>query len=688
MKDIFSDEVLDQLDGAIEKSMSARTFGVGELVAGRYKVERTVGRGNFGFVYRVLDTETNKKRALKTFYEKFASRGNVRAELAELGRQLTELKHPNLVRVFDVGEDGDLLFFVEEFVSALTLDRLVDAVRKHAADKGFPPDQMAEVIGQVTAALEEAPDQPHLNLTPQNIFMSKAGIKVADYGVVRVLRSVLEPADIGVLSGRKYWAPEFVKDGVVNASADVFSLGRLLGYLLTLGADVADLRPGLVRGRHPRQLIELANSAAAADPDQRLPNCSAFIGAFEAARLAPIEEMPEEPAAEPEEERLAEAAEEALSAVSEKMTAEASDEALSAVSEAAAAETPVVEGEPIHEHAEQQFFGEAFPEGELPAVEEELPPLPGEAEAPAPPAEAEVPTMAKPAAKKGVPGWAIAAIIILALGATLYAFRDRILPPAEVTPVPIEDSDTFELDGIKIMPEPGGPTFEEMIDALLLQAKTYVDTNRLTDPPDDSAFALYSLILEMDPKNKPATEGVEAIMNRYLSLGRAFMSKKNYKRAEWAFRKALFVDDGNAEAKSQLAKIAQLKPEETPVVATGPTPAPGVTPAPGATPPPIAATPAPGQVLSRITGTEISATVSRYMGRVRFCMAKNPNATGVVKIRFVINPSGKVTSASVASSTLGIPEIEQCLVRRVLLMKFPAFEGSAKTVTFPFRLGQ
>lgn len=708
MKDIFSDRVLSGIEGAIDQSMSARTFGVGEVIADRYKVERVVGRGNFGYVYRVLDEQSGKKLALKSFYEKFTSRKNAGDDLQQLGHSLKDLRHPNLVRVLDVGHQGDLLFFVEEFVSSFTLDQVVDALRKHKPDQGFPAEEMETLFNQTVAALDAASELLHLNLSPRNIFTSKSGIKVSDLGIAGVLRNVLTKNDLSVMSGLRFWAPEFIHQGEKTRAADVYSLGKILVFLLTLNMPGQDVALAAIKGRHPRALMTLASNACDADPDQRPTAPRTFYGAFEAARRAPLEE-PIKAAEITTEDRLAEAAQEALDAVSESFSAREIHVAAPSIKEIPkVAAEPVVErplaaeragevpssvGEALEE-VERQFFGEtqaieevreALAPGELPALEKVVPSLSAEAPPMARERATAVAPMARPTIRKPFPWVAAAAIFLVALGLILgLVFRDRIWPPSKSMPISSQsvENNTFNLEGVVIKPEPGGPTFQEMVDALLQQAQTYMDTNQLTDPPNDSAFTLYSLVLEMDQKNKTALAGLEAIQNRYALLGRAFMNKNELRKAEWQFHKVLQVNPQNAEARSALQKIAELSSKPGAIQGEPPglkTPENMTVPQP--TPPAVA-------ISGPITGDIIKQTIAKYMGRVQFCFAKNPEASGEVKLRFVINPTGKVSDAGVASSTLSNAEIEQCLVRRVSLMEFPAFQGSPKNVTYPFRFNQ
>ncbi len=672
MKDIFSDDLLNSIDGAIDQTLTVRTHVVGDVIGSRFQVERIVGRGNFGYVYRVKELATAKTRAVKIFYERFTRRPGAAARLREHGEKLSRNAHANMVRVYEVAEDAGQLFFVEEFVSALTLDKLVAAVRNHAAETGFPPDQMSDLMRQVCGLLRERPDLPHFGLHPQNIFMSKQGVKVADLGIAGALRPSLTEKDFAVMSGQRFWAPEFRKNGAMTAAADVYSLGRLLQYILTLGEFGSPGEPATVRGPHPRRLLDLARSAADADPDLRPSSADAFYASFEMAwRPEPAEAAA--PAAAPEElteeDRLAAAAEMAMDAVSER--------AIHQVAEAGAERPAAAEADGGLLPVEKDFFG-ATPAA-APAAAAKKPAAPARVEA------------AK-APRPNYIAWIAAAVVVLALGG-VYLWRANVAtptlpvpPPAPVAPAPAPapaDANAFKLDSVNIMPERGGPTFQETLEAMLTQADTYFKENHITDPPEESAYGIYTLVLDLDPKNVAALGGLKKIENHYLTLGRGLLKNKKYDKAEWSFRKTLFINADNAEAKRGLAEVEKFEkkhPELTQVAKTGNT-NPAVVPPTGTEPPPAAP-------LKHVTADDIKTTINSYMGRVKFCFAKNPDSKGVVTVRFKINPDGSVSDAAVAESSIGNAEIEQCLMRRVSLMRFQPFEGAAKTITLPFRFNE
>ncbi len=129
----------------------------------------------------------------------------------------------------------------------------------------------------------------------------------------------------------------------------------------------------------------------------------------------------------------------------------------------------------------------------------------------------------------------------------------------------------------------------------------------------------------------------------------------------------------------ELISAARLAPAPAPQRAEAPAPASAA---------PDAAKAIPPAPLKAVNAADIKATIGAYTGRVKFCFAKKPDAAGVATIRFVVHPDGGVTDVNLAQSTLGSADIEQCLLRHVSVMRFPAFDGAAKTITVPFRMDQ
>lgn len=120
----------------------------------------------------------------------------------------------------------------------------------------------------------------------------------------------------------------------------------------------------------------------------------------------------------------------------------------------------------------------------------------------------------------------------------------------------------------------------------------------------------------------------------------------------------------------------------------GPVAPPVATPTPGG----VAPGESPGEIKSALTAAEISSVMEGIKGRISYCFTRgleqNPQMTGVSLVQFTIEPDGSVSGASVVESSLDAPDADECLRRRVLRAKFPAFAGPPKTVKFPFKYSQ
>jgi len=219
----------------------------------------------------------------------------------------------------------------------------------------------------------------------------------------------------------------------------------------------------------------------------------------------------------------------------------------------------------------------------------------------------------------------------------------------------------------------------ENVAALLAKADECFQAGRVADPPEDSAYGMYLFVLGLDPDNEIAQAGVKKVEEYYLALGRGYARNERYEQAIASFRKALLVNADDAEAELAVDQLETLIREQANESA--------IRPAAGAAklwnaPPETPAQPDQAAVAA------MKATIKEHMGRVNFCFAKNPDAKGVASIRFSINPDGSVSNVALPDSTLGNSEIEQCLLRRVALMRFPTFAGAPRTVVVPFRFNQ
>ena len=223
--------------------MGAATIG------GRYRIERPLGHGGMATVYLGRDTELERPVAIKLLAENLAGDDEFRRRFVREAKLAARLSDPNVVSVYDAGEDDGRPYIVMEHVDGETLADLL-------ARRGrLPPDEARELAAQAARGLAHAHEAGlvHRDVKPQNLIVRRDGtVKIADFGIARAAETTITQAGT-VLGTAAYLAPEQALGEEVTAAADVYSLGAVLYELLT--------------GRPPFEFESLADLA---DQQQRM----------------------------------------------------------------------------------------------------------------------------------------------------------------------------------------------------------------------------------------------------------------------------------------------------------------------------------------------------------------------------------------------------------------------------------
>ncbi|MFT5467790.1 MAG: tRNA A-37 threonylcarbamoyl transferase component Bud32 [Verrucomicrobiales bacterium] len=198
------------------------------------EVERLLGRGGMGAVYLARQPKLNREIALKVLLPDAASDPAFAERFNREARALAQLNHPNIVSLYEFGEQGGFYFLAMEFVDGVNLRQAMDAGR-------FTPHQALEVIPGICNALEAAHAQGilHRDIKPENILLDRDGeVKIVDFGIARIVgdsASDFTLTEIGaVLGSRQYMAPEQVEQAhEIDHRADIYSLGVVFYEMLT-----------------------------------------------------------------------------------------------------------------------------------------------------------------------------------------------------------------------------------------------------------------------------------------------------------------------------------------------------------------------------------------------------------------------------------------------------------------------
>jgi serine/threonine-protein kinase len=200
---------------------------VGRLIGGRYQIEQVVARGGMATVYLAMDIRLERKVALKIIHPHLASDNSFREKFIREARIAAKLSHPNLVNVFDQGEEGDMAFMAMEYVSGITLR---DALKDFGAlDAKRALDLFEPMLSGLAAAHRAG--ILHRDLKPENVLLANDGrIKLGDFGLAR---DIDNHTSTGSLVGTvAYLSPELVMRGTADARSDVYAAGIMLFEML------------------------------------------------------------------------------------------------------------------------------------------------------------------------------------------------------------------------------------------------------------------------------------------------------------------------------------------------------------------------------------------------------------------------------------------------------------------------
>ncbi|MFZ5472082.1 MAG: serine/threonine protein kinase, partial [Myxococcota bacterium] len=207
-------------------------FKPGELIANRYDIKDTVGAGPLGFVFRAHDKEIDVEVALKVIHPRLLQTAEERRAFAKVIHSARKLSHPNLARVYEEGEDKDRPFFSMQFLEGLSLRKIIDL--RLSKGQFFSLREIEPILTQVGAALEGAHKVgPHSDLKPENVVVLPDLLKVTDFGVGLAMPRLPFVQAVKARKADRYLAPEFVEGGEIDHRADIFSLGVILGEMLS-----------------------------------------------------------------------------------------------------------------------------------------------------------------------------------------------------------------------------------------------------------------------------------------------------------------------------------------------------------------------------------------------------------------------------------------------------------------------
>jgi len=261
-KEYVTKRQIARLREAIEAERS------GSSISG-YKILGKLGAGAMATVYKAKQISLDRIVAIKKLPKKFSSNPQFIERFFAEGRAAAQLNHPNIVQAFDVGNEGDLYYFVMEYVEGRSVH---DDIVTH---KRYKESEAVEIAIQVAEALEHAHNRGliHRDVKPKNIMITKDGVvKLADMGLARAMSDVeAAEAEAGRAFGTPYYiSPEQIRgEKDIGPPADIYSLGVTLYHMVTGSVPFEGKNPSSVMHKHLKSEL--------VPPDHVNPKLSAGI---------------------------------------------------------------------------------------------------------------------------------------------------------------------------------------------------------------------------------------------------------------------------------------------------------------------------------------------------------------------------------------------------------------------------
>jgi len=262
---------------------------------GQYRIDKFVGRGGMGSVYKATHAMLQRTVAVKVLPPKFARDPEFVQRFKREALALAELSHPNIVAIHDMGQQGDIYFFVMEFVEGANLRDLLVA-------KKIPPEEALKIVPQLCEALEYAHTHGiiHRDIKPENIMLDRHGqAKVADFGLAKIVKGetatgALTQTNV-VMGTLEYMAPE-QRDSLkrVDHRADIYSMGVVLYEMLTGELPIGRFEPPSRKVTIDVRVDDVVLKALEHEPDRRYQRASHLGTDVSQVRVskAPPRELP------------------------------------------------------------------------------------------------------------------------------------------------------------------------------------------------------------------------------------------------------------------------------------------------------------------------------------------------------------------------------------------------------------
>jgi beta-lactam-binding protein with PASTA domain/tRNA A-37 threonylcarbamoyl transferase component Bud32 len=229
---------------------------IGRLVDGRYEVRSRIARGGMATVYLAKDLRLERRVAIKVMHGHLADDSTFRERFIQEARSAARLAHPNVVNVFDQGQDTDMAYLVMEYLPGITLRELLAERRTLTSEQAF--DILEAVLSGLAAAHKAG--IVHRDLKPENVLLADDGrIKIGDFGLARAA-SANTATGAALLGTIAYLSPELVTRGIADTRSDIYAVGIMLFEMLTGQQPFRGEQPMQIAYQHANDSVPVPSS--------------------------------------------------------------------------------------------------------------------------------------------------------------------------------------------------------------------------------------------------------------------------------------------------------------------------------------------------------------------------------------------------------------------------------------------
>lgn len=273
---------------------------IGQVLNQRYVVNEIIGVGGMAVVYKAYDRVAGRVVAVKILKDEFMSDAQFRRRFANESKAITMLSHKNIVDIFDVCLDGDVVFIAMEYIDGITLKEYIEY------KKVLSWDEAANYIKQILSATQHAHERGivHRDLKPQNIMLLRDGtIKVMDFGIARVSKFDTQTITDKAIGSVHYISPEQASGDLTDEKSDIYSIGVILYEMITgqlpfvgdsavsvalMQVQDQPVMPRDINEKIPQGIEQITLKAMMKNPDQRYPSVLVMLEDIETVEENPF----------------------------------------------------------------------------------------------------------------------------------------------------------------------------------------------------------------------------------------------------------------------------------------------------------------------------------------------------------------------------------------------------------------